>query len=533
MQTRASDEGPSAGGPSASGSGGRSRLQDSNFQERDASKFLRGLAKKHDIVSTTSLVAAYNATRDRNERNTLLGWLRKYVRKSDECLKPEFVLEYAELAKVVPVFEQDADVLRKLVYDLSSLIRPGEFLNEDVAKALFSALTWTDSAVYNDTAQLTDLGLDLLLSLSSKPRLTKQNFLKYEANFLCIHQVLFLLQSIGRGHLLEEEKKEFRREIAKKKEEMERSSMYYPVSFHFELIQQAVERLETRNAPSILTRVGRCLTFGLYLGMHAILIFGKLARCDIDCTSIEDAYRKGRAAIANAGVLEREWYDILQILTAARLRAHKEEQKCELLVLAYDTAMEGQHKAIRKNEQKALRCGIIHEMRLLAQEKDSSQDGRKEATTKLLELTTNQAISDNWIRDADILIEILDALHMVHSLCEQNQEIAEAIRKIQRSCDERAKRTFTAWLDGNTLEEKLRMQRQEVMNEEHEDMFTKISADIQLLRPSIIPSNIEDLKRTYLNNFAAVSACHVVSIKYKSCLRRRCLPYLNQMSIGT
>ena len=518
MQSEALVEETTAGGPSASGDVVRPGKSDSHVKELDNPKLLRTVAKKYGVESTKLLVAAYNATTVKDERGVLLHWLRRYDEWKDDCLKPKHVLRYAELAKVAHVSEQDATVLRNLVYNFGSLIRPNEFLDEDVAKAMLSALTWVESSVYDDTSRLADLGLDLLLSLSSRPRLTRQNFLKYEANFLCIHQVFFLLQTIGRGHLLEEEKKRLRRIVAQKKEEMELSILYYPVSFHFESIQQAVERLEIQDTPSSLRKAKRYAASGLYGTMHVFHLLRQLTGGDVDPTSIEYAYRRGRAALANAGVSEREWYDILQILTAARIRALKEERKCELVVLAYDAAMEGQRKTTREKEQKALRYGILQEMRLLASDKDFCQDGRKKAMAKLVELTTSAVISESWIHDADILVAILDALHVIHSIGEQNENIGDALRSIQRSCDERTKGTLKVWLDGNTIEEKL--QHQEHADNEYEDPFDKIGASVGYLHPSTIRSNIEELKRTYLHdNFATVSAIAIVSPRHESCVR--------------
>ena len=511
MQSKFSKEEPSGGGPSGSGSGGRVHMQNFNVLKRTGPMLLRAVAKKRNIVSTKSLVTAYNTTTDANERAVLRDWLRKYGERRNECLKPKAVLEYAELAKVANVSEQDAEGLKELIRGLGSQVLPGEFLDEEYAKALLSALTWVDAGVHDDIAQLTDLAFDLLRSLSSRPRLTEQNFHKYEATFLCINQVFILLQSIGRGHLLEQEKKEFRQVIVQKREEMERSIAYYPVAFHFELIQQAVERLEIEDAPSRLTKTKRYAASGLYGGMHVLHFLRKLAGGDVDPASMEDAYRRGRAAIANAGVWEREWYDILQLLTAARLGTLKEENKCELLALAYDAAMEGQRKTTTVNHQKALRFGIVQEMRLLTSDRDSSYDGRKMATDKLIEMATDQGISENWIHDADILTAILDALHLVYLTGEEKQETAETLHKIQQSCDERAIGTLTVWLDGNTIEEKLQMQRQKHTGNEHGDLFAATGAAVGYLHPSTIRSNVEDLKRTYLHdNFATVSAFDIV-----------------------
>ena len=519
MQARGLD-GPSDTGIHTSEIERQLIVEDSTEEERHDPKLLRAIAIKRNIDSTKSLVAAYNATTDKNERAVLLGWLLKYSRRREECLTPESVLEYSELAKIAYISKRDAEVLRKLIYGLCSLIRPGELHNENIAEALFGALTWIDPAVYDDAAQIMDLGLDLLLSLSSRPRLTKQNFFKHEAKFFSIHQALFLLQIIGRGYLLEEEIKEFRRVIAQKREEMKLSISHYSVSFHFDLIQQAVERLEIEDAPSRLVQAKRFAASGIYGGIHVLHFLRKLAGGDIDPLSIEDAYRKSRVAIANAGVFEREWYDILQILTAARIHALKEAKKCEIFRLAYDAAMEGQRKMSRANDQKALRFGIVQEMKLLASDEDSSYDGRKEATKKLVELATNEAIFENWIHDADILTEILDALYKTGTIDEQTRETDEALRKIQQSCDERAKGTLMIWLDGNTMEEKLKVRRQEHADAEHEDLFTKTGAAVGYLHPHTIHSNIKDLKETYLDdNFATVDASLTFFlIKHKSFL---------------
>ena len=134
----------------------------------------------------------------------------------------------------------------------------------------------------------------------------------------------------------------------------------------------------------------------------------------------------------------------------------------------------------------------------------------------LVALATNQAISENWVHDADILTEILDSLLIVHKINEQNQETADAIRKIQQSCDGQVRKTLSAWLDGNTMEEKLQIQCQEDTYNEHEDLLAKTGATVGYLHPSTIRSNIEGLKRRYLHdNFATVSAFNFILIKHK------------------
>ena len=73
MQSQALVADPAAGGPSASGDGGQLRQSDSDIEEIDNPKLLRAVAIKYGIESTQSLVAAYNATTDKDERGVVNG----------------------------------------------------------------------------------------------------------------------------------------------------------------------------------------------------------------------------------------------------------------------------------------------------------------------------------------------------------------------------------------------------------------------------------------------------------------------------
>ena len=509
MQPQTSVQGPTAGGPSASGGDGRPHQSDSDVEELDNPKLLRAVARKCGIESTKSLVTAYNATTDKDERGVLLRWLRQYNRRNQDCSRPEAVLEYAELAKIVPRVVQEERLLRNFVYALRGRIHEGEFLDERIAKALFTSLTWVEASVYDDPAQLVVLATDLVSSLSCRPRLTKKNFSQYEATFLAIHQTFFLLHTIGRGSLIEGEKKDLRRAVAKKKEEMKYSITHYPVHFSFELIRQAVERLEIEDAPSRLTKAKRYTATGLYGGMHLFHFLRKLVGGDIDPMAIEDAYRKSQEAIASAGVSERQWYDLLEILTAARLCALKTEAKIELFIKSYEVVMEGQSKTRQKEEQKALRYGIIQEVKILAIQ-GSSGDVRKEATTKLIDLATNYAVLERWMDDADLLVAFLNAVHEIHLIGEYKPRTEEVLREMVRFCRDHANEILVEWLGERNLEDKLQMKRQRETKKEREELFVSIGRDVGYLPTATIRANVEDLKNTYLHdNFAKVSVSSI------------------------
>ena len=480
----------------------------SDIQELNDPKLLRAVSKKHNIDSTKSLVAAYNATTDKTEQGVLLPWLRQYTTRNEELSRPETVFEYAELAKIVPCTNQDESLLRNFISALCRRVSEckGEVLHENVAKALFSAFTWIEPSVCDEPGQLKNLASDLMSSLSSRLELTRQNFSRHEASFLAIHQVFFLLHVIGRYRLSEDEKKQFRHAIAQKEKDMEPSLQYYPLPFYLKLIQQAIERLEAKDAPSPITSVKTYAASGLWGVAYIWHLLRELAGGDINPATVEDLYMKCRDAIAYAGVSQRQWYDLLQVLVSARLFALKTAAKIELFRSAYDFVIKGQSEMKHKEDQKALRYGIIQEIKMLANQ-GPCEDVRQEATAKLIDLATNHAVGEGWNDDSDLLLALLDAVHEIHMIGECKPRTAEALRVMVRSCQDHAKETLATWLGDDTKEDKLQMQqRREEANRECEKVFTSIGRDVGYLPLATIRANVEDLKSRYLaEDFAKVS----------------------------
>ena len=508
MQAQVLDEESSVGEPSIFEDRSHPCPPNSDVQELHDPEFLRVVSKERSIDSTKSLVAAYNATTDKSERGVLLPWLRQYNTRSEECLRPQTVFEYAELAKIVPRTGQDKRLLRDFIGALHCHLRKckGEFLHENLAKALFSSLTWIESSVCDKPGQLRILAADLVSSLSSRVELTGQNFFQYEATFLAIHQVFLLLHEIRRYKLLEDEKEKFRQAIEQKKKEMKSSMQHYPVRFNFELIQQAVERLETEDAPSRITQAGSQALSVLHSGVHILHLLRDLAVWRIDPAAVKEAYMKCRDTIAKGRVSEKQWYDLLQTLTATRLHALRTSANIELFNNVYEMVMEAQKKIKHGEEKKALTYGIIQEIKMLANQ-GSCADLRKEATTKLIEVATNTAVLESWNDDSDLLVALLVAVHESHMIGEYKPRTAEALREMVRFCPDHARKTLATWLDGATMEAKLQMQLQIQTNPQCREIFVSIGRDVGYLPLATIRENVEDLKKKYLHdNFAKVNA---------------------------
>ena len=504
MQARAPDEGPSQTGIPASGIGGRPVIEDSNAEGCHDPRLLRAVVVKYSIDSTKSLVTAYNNTDDEDERAVLLGWLCKYGKRSEVCLTSKSVLEYSELANIAPRSQHDKDILKSVVDALSSCLCQREFLKPDFAVALCRALVRVHSSAYGCVADIVELAMRLLDSLSPRPTLERGNFARYEATFLALYQTFSVLSRINRKNIYEKEKQDLRRSIAAKEKEMEISCKYYPVDFHFKALRQAVERLESKDVPSHPAQAMRCVAYGLVAFFHVFHCLANLVRCDVDPVAVRDAYRQGRDFIVDVGVPKREWFDAFQSLMEARIEASKDETKLALFESRYGIAMENQRTMKKGEDLKALRFGIIRELGILANE-GPSENTRTNATMKLVDLATDRFVDEGWIDDADVLIALLDILHELHGIGQCGEDATAALKSLHHSCESSAKEALTEWLGGSSIEDRLRARSPQRGVVEHKNLCIKIGRDVGYIPLAIVDAKREELRRRYLcDNFATV-----------------------------
>ena len=526
MRARAADEGPSGEGSSVSRVGGQPIAENvAATEERYDPEPLHAVTKKCNIDSTKSLVTAYNAATAEDERAALLEWLRKYHDRKADCLTPNAVLDYAELANIALRSTSEKDIVKDLIEDLTSCICEGNFLPPNFAAALYNALVHVDPFEYDGAEQLVVVARRLLGSLTREPKLTRKTFTKHEATFLALHHAFFLLRKANQNEIHKEEKQELRRTIAEKERTMKLSCEYYPVNFHFKALRQAAERLKDEDTTSRVEQTKQYVMCGLCGFVYVFHFVRNLARGDIDPTALEIAYERNRAAIDNMGVPKRPWFDWFRRLMAKRLEASENNTKLGLFMSDFDAATESQQKMTEREDSKALKFGIIQEMRLLAKQ-TASEAVRKEATMKLLMLANSRALFEEWFEDKDIFTAFLDALHEIHITSDENQETTEAFGQIQQSCEGHARTTLRAWLGGDALEDKLETRDRQEAYAEHRKVFVKIARDAGHVPSDTIRSNIEELKDKYKHDFAKVSAAfNSVSTESCSCLFRRYLPW--------
>ena len=497
MQARAPDEGPSGGWSSASESGGQLVSQSTKNEERYDPNLLRAVVKKYSIKSTKSLVAASNVATDKDELAVLLGWLCKYHERREDCLMPKTVIEYAELANIAPRSTSEEDIIKNLVGDLCSCISEEEFLTPNVAAALHRTLVRVNPSASGGVAKLVTVARKLLSSLSATPNLRRENFTEHEASFLAL-QTLFSLLISNQDGIEQEEKKELRQTVAQKERALEKSCKYYPVKFHFQALRQAVERIKARDSSFIAEAVSY-IACGFCEFAHVIHFLRMMITSGIDPAGVVSAYGRRRAFTVDARVAKRPWFDLFRNLMATRLEAAKDETKQDLFRSVCDIAIENQRRTKYGEDLKALRFGTIAELGMLAIE-GSSESTRIEATISLTDLVTGKAIHEGWISDGDILIALLDVIYEVHKSGQCNEKTEEALVALHQSCEGSARYTMMAWLDGKSMEEKLRARSPQTPLLKRKDLFIKTRKDV-----GYTPPTRKDLVELYLqDDFATV-----------------------------
>ncbi len=504
IQTITEDELSSGEGSSASEIVDLSINEELVVEERHNPKLLRAVARKHEIQSTKSLVVAYNKATDVEERAVLFEWLKKYDERSEEWLRQKAVLEYAELAKIIPRSTQDKDLLKNLVVALCSCLRQGEFLDENSGLALCRALVHVDPSVYGGVEQLVLMANKLLNSLSTEPTLSIRNFREYEATFVSLHLIFFLLNKTRPYGIYEIQKQKFRRTIAEKEKAMELSCKYYPVSFHFKVLLQAVERLELRDAPSYLAQAMRHVSCGLWAFLHLLHFARNPAEGDTNPVAVEDVHMRRQIVIANSGVSKKPWFDPLQNLMASMLDAAKNEERARLFYSNYNTTFEHQRKMKNKEDLKALRFGIICQLSMLATE-GASENTCKEAAEKLADLAARETSPEGWTKDVDMFIAFLDGIHKLHSTGQRSEKTEKGFQVLHQFGKGFAKEVLAEWLDGESMENKFRIRSQRWLKVEHNDLCIIVGREVGYIPLAVMKLKEEELKKRYLcNDFATV-----------------------------
>ena len=422
-------------------------------------RLLRELSVDYNIKRTSTLVAVYNYVRSADERTVLHKWLRLYGEKTDESLHPEAVLDYAEISRIIPKTPEDIELLRTLLANISSRFIPDQFVEKNTGKALYETLLSVPEAVFEDTTQLLSLAEKLLSSLARRPILNRSSFKDHKSTFFSLRFILGYLESVSQPRLSRVKKQEFRQMAVEKRRELVSSFKYYPVRFHFKIIEKSIERLTVTEDSSFLRRSSRN---GILesCGMHRMIqvLMPSMSSVDLHGLTPKEAVTEMKKVGSTAGIQEEHWIYLIQKLTETGMKALQRAEEMETFANWCNAVIEIQQDLKEGEEQKALRYGTIYELRQLSIWAHSNEV-RKRAAKMLTDLCITRGTSEAWTEDLNLFEAFFKAIYRVHVRGVLREDTEAALRQLNDKHTPDAGKMLENWSRFTSFEEKLKIRR--------------------------------------------------------------------------
>ena len=469
-------------------------------RERYEHRLLRRLAWDYKIESTAKLVQAFNEVQDSEERKILFKWLQEFAEKAQETRSIEATIEYTQLAKIKPRNDRAERLLRSLFSDIRHAIPENEDTKPEIAKALHEALLSAHRKVIDDDTLLMPLAIRLMRSLSPHPDLQAVDFERYRPTFVALHLIVFYLREMCYTRLYPEDKRSILKEVSKKRIELRNSFNYYPLRFHFALIEQSIQRLGTTD--NCIFRALRCLTLGYCCG---ILLLLHTSTEPVHLSIEPDALEKRLGASAeNAPTCPAHQYAsiicLLQDLEAARvLVVRGGDNVLDIFFKGLDAVVEIQSKRRREVDLKILRCGALYELSQIMIH--GNENAQKRAEERFLTLTKNRILEEGWIEDDDVFEVFFEEVLRIRAKGERVADIESLLQELPQRFDSLGKKSISHRIKfDQKLESNRALQREQGKRMWYQGLCCQVGQEMGYIPVDEIASNIEYLKERYCNS---------------------------------
>ena len=477
-------------------------------RERYERRLLRRLAWKHEIDSTAQLVKAYNEVDDSEDRRILLKWLEEFAEKSQENGGVEVTLEYTQLAKIKPRRDGADRLLRSLFSDLYRVIPEDDYAKPEIATALHEALLFTHKKIIEDDTLLLPLAEQFLKSLSMHPDLQAVDFEGYRPTFVALHLIVFYLRETCYSGLYPEDKRMLLKEVARKRQELRNSFSYYPLRFHFTLIEQSIQRLATRE--NCISQALRCVTLG-YCGIARLLHYSaEPPHLSIEPEALKKRFGdSGKNAMTCPAHQQAAMICLLQDLEAARVLVVRggEETVLDIFFEGLDALVKVQSNRKRDVDLKMLRFGALYELsQILIHGKENVQ---KKAEKRFLELTENHILEEGWINDDDIFEVFFEEALRIRAKGEYAKRIDVFFEGLKKHFIGSGKESISQRIRfDESLQHSITLQSEQEKRLWYEGLCCQVGKEMGYIPIEEIRSNIEYLKERYCSNEnVTVSRC--------------------------
>ncbi|MCG8340969.1 MAG: hypothetical protein MI674_06915, partial [Cytophagales bacterium] len=435
-----------------------------------------------DIKSTEALVDSLNAAQIPEEQQVLQQWIQKYMEWFNNqsvgnlSLTLADLQEYTSLANIQIQADKPENkrLLKSYFESLCNKIQENKYGDTPLIEALEYTLQTMDSDVFDrDPSTLIRLGNDLLDKLGTTGAVFNENvYPTHRSTLYALHQVLMLIQCIDPSQLKELSSR-FKAQIA----DLKQKAQCYPVRYHVQLLEQSLQRLELggrrTRLQDILRRVGKGLKGGISLYQGGIsLDLGACARtlATLNINTFQSGYRDLQEAFARQGIAAKPWYDWHQDMNHASLLSLENADEYGEFERRLQTLRDKEVAMDKEEDRTALHFGIVQQLCLLALHGPSG-----EVRHKSIQWLEDLGQPEAWGGDPAVMKGVLDGLAALtlHSQGEEKEEAKKALDSLTASpkvgASSRVRHwgtgrrkaaavpePITQWLDGQSLEEKLR-----------------------------------------------------------------------------
>ena len=383
---------------------------------KSPSQVFRSRVLDEGIESIEQLVAMYNATIVREERQEIYKWMSRcadwFDSKGTRHLDAGIAIEFASLARIKPLSQRDEDLTTRVFKYLFRRARDGHYRDYRDMEALTLAMEMFDEETFRArTELLVDLVDGLLEKLDpDKNMFSKETHTMDSLMLAATHHALLLIGRVSSGEL--NPARPLFQSLRARLDDILRSPLYFPTRFQVKLVEQGLHRLanDCRVGVRGLSRQALTLVTGcayLYGGVRRLVV------ADVDIDSLE----KGLARIAEASGSgkrkEEGWYSLLRELKDAALLSMHLPRKHDAFVRALGFLMDCQEK-LKGENCKLLQFGIVLQLRDLALS-DHVTETRAQAVAGLAAFTNRCGRNDWQDCSSEVFEAILGAVHALHA----------------------------------------------------------------------------------------------------------------------
>lgn len=369
------------------------------FSKSEISRAWRTLSTRRDIVSTKSLVRAYNVTTLPHERKLLHEWI-KYTMDAFSEMSKDDLESYVHLADVEIQSRQDSELLKTLFSALLNREQNGGH-SRNVCVALERILRKFDLPVIQEMSNAIFQWTNALVDELSASPLSRDTNETDSIQMLLIHSAWEALSKTSSESLSSELSK-----IKDKLNDVQNRTAYFPIQLQGKMLHRSLELLEKRTSSDFLLDANRS-------------IFQRALLSDFDVMDVD-------SFVENT---ETEWIHPIKALYVA-VHVTLKQKDFEALVerlKSIEKQTPLQHRKIFQFCKIGYLCSIALN--------GTAQQFSNDAVKHLRELASDR----NVCNDDELQEALIDALWILHNENKSNRKITNALMTLLRPRERKRK----------------------------------------------------------------------------------------------